>query len=108
MTLARRTRPAVREAQDRAAETVPHLDSLAILRLIEEARSARQTGGAKRLLIATLYDGVQTQGLRGPESAPNGSSALRHGLDGPDSGQGASGDWSSSATGTLTAGSTRS
>ena len=58
MTLARRNLPAIREAQQGAAETVPHLDAQAVRRLIEAARSASQTGERNALLIATLYDGA--------------------------------------------------
>ena len=50
MTLARRNLPAIREAQQGAAETVPHLDAQAVRRLIESARSASQTGERNGLL----------------------------------------------------------
>ena len=58
MTLARRNLPALRQAQDGAAESVPHLDAQAVRFLIEEARNAPQTGERNALLIATLYDGA--------------------------------------------------
>ena len=58
MTLACRNLPAVREAQQGAAETVPHLDAQAVRRLVESARSASQTGERNALLIVTLYDGA--------------------------------------------------
>ena len=79
MTLARRDLPAVREAQDLSAGTVPHLDASAVQRIIEAARFSVRTGERNALLIATIF-GRGAQGLGGPACAPPGPHAGRRRL----------------------------
>ena len=57
MTLDRRNLPAVREGELDSSSTIPHLDMLAVRRLIDVAQAAPKTVQRNALLIATLVDG---------------------------------------------------
>ena len=77
MALARRYLPAVLEARQGAAETVPHLDAQAVRHLVDAVRAPdrRPKRPVHRHPLRR-----HTQGLRGPGAAPHRPGACGHGL----------------------------